>query len=135
MASRATATDCAIPVAAVKVGDEFVEYSPEAAAAIDWNKFAIYGSAKVQKCKDAACLQQTLIELFEPIAPTIRIALKGQAHRVRVPVRFEQVTDGIVARGEFPLRQSELGLQPFSVALGTLVVLDEMKVRFEIRAH
>jgi hypothetical protein len=65
----------------------------------------------------------------------VQITLKGQAHRVRVPVRFEQVTDGIVARGEFPLRQSELGLQPFSVAMGTLVVLDEMKVRFEIRAH
>ena len=38
----------------------------------------------------------------------------------------------IVASGEFPLSQSELGLKPFSVAMGTLVVLDEMRVRFEV---
>lgn len=49
------------------------------ATMIDWDKFAIYGSGKVQKCKDAACLQKTLLELFEPIAPTIQIALTGQA--------------------------------------------------------
>ena len=48
------------------------------AAAIDWNKFAIYGSAEVLKCKDAACLQKTLVGLFEPIAPTIQIVRKGQ---------------------------------------------------------
>src|SRR5688500_18305216 len=48
------------------------------AANIDWNKFAIYGSGKVQKCKNIDCLQETLVELFEPIAPTIQIALKGK---------------------------------------------------------
>lgn len=48
------------------------------AAAIDWNKFAIYGSKEVLKCKDATCLQQTLVGLFEPIAPTIQIVQKGR---------------------------------------------------------
>ena len=41
-------------------------------------------------------------------------------------------TGAIVARGEFPLTQSQFGLKPFSVAMGTLVVLDEMRVRFEV---
>ena len=39
------------------------------------------------------------------------------------------------AQGEFPLRQSELGLKPFSAAMGALVVLDEMHIRFEITAR
>ena len=33
------------------------------------------------------------------------------------------------------LKQSELGLKPFSVAMGTLVVLDDMRIRFEIFAR
>ena len=48
------------------------------AASIDWDKFAIYGSGEVLKCKDVTCLQKTLVELFEPIAPTIQIVLKGE---------------------------------------------------------
>jgi hypothetical protein len=40
-----------------------------------------------------------------------------------------------VASGEFALRQSEFGLKPFSVAMGSLVVLDEMRIRFEVTAR
>jgi len=52
-----------------------------------------------------------------------------------VPVEVERSDGQIVARGEFPLKQSELGLKPFTVALGTLVVLDELRVKFEITAR
>ena len=65
----------------------------------------------------------------------VELTLKGTAHQLRVPVQLERRDGGIVARGEFPLRQSELGLKPFSVAMGTLVVLDEMHIRFEITAR
>lgn len=51
------------------------------AAAIDWDRFAIYGSGQVLKCKDATCLQKTLIALFEPIAPTIFIGMKGDGRK------------------------------------------------------
>jgi len=65
----------------------------------------------------------------------VEITLKGQAYVLRVPVAVRRETGSVVASGEFPLRQSELGLKPFSVAMGTLVVLDEMRVRFEITAR
>ncbi|MEO5601552.1 MAG: hypothetical protein ABIR06_11565 [Cyclobacteriaceae bacterium] len=55
------------------------------AASIDWEKFAIYGSGKVQKCRDVQCLQETLVELFEPIAPTIQIELKGKERKESFP--------------------------------------------------
>jgi hypothetical protein len=54
---------------------------------------------------------------------------------VRVPVALERRLGELVARGEFPLKQSELGFKPFSVAMGTLVVIDEMRIRFDVTAR
>ncbi len=65
----------------------------------------------------------------------IEVTLKGQAYVLRVPVSVRREAGLVVASGEFPLRQSELGLKPFSVGLGSLVVLDEMHVRFEVAAR
>jgi len=65
----------------------------------------------------------------------VEITIKDQVHAVRVPVTIERKDGELVARGEFPLKQSELGFKPFSVAMGTLVVLDEMRIRFEVTAR
>jgi polyisoprenoid-binding protein YceI len=65
----------------------------------------------------------------------VEITLKGQAHQVRVPVALQRGDGALTASGEFTLKQSQLGLKPFSVAMGTLVVLDEMKIRFHITAR
>ena len=65
----------------------------------------------------------------------VEIAIKDQLRTVRVPVTFERKQGVLIARGEFPLKQSELGFKPFSVAMGTLVVIDEMRVHFEISAR
>lgn len=65
----------------------------------------------------------------------VEVTIKDQRRVLRVPVRLERSDREITARGEFPLKQSELGLQPFSAALGALVVLDDMRVQFEITAR
>lgn len=65
----------------------------------------------------------------------VEITIKDQVRSVRVPVTLERKEGALLARGEFPLKQSGLGLTPFSVALGTLVVLDEMHVHFEVSAR
>lgn len=65
----------------------------------------------------------------------VEITIKDQVHAVRVPVTLERKEGELVARGEFPLKQSELGFKPFSVAMGTLVVLDEMRIRFDVTAR
>jgi polyisoprenoid-binding protein YceI len=65
----------------------------------------------------------------------VEITLKDQVHHVRVPVQVNRQHGSIAASGEFPLRQSELGLKPFSAAMGALLVVDEMRVRFEVRAR
>jgi polyisoprenoid-binding protein YceI len=65
----------------------------------------------------------------------VEVTLKDQAYQVRVPVTLQHQEGAVIASGEFALKQSELGLKPFSVAMGTLVVLDEMKIRFQITAR
>jgi polyisoprenoid-binding protein YceI len=65
----------------------------------------------------------------------VAITIKDQLRSVRVPVTLDRKPGALIARGEFPLTQSELGFRPFSVAMGTLVVLDEMRILFEVVAR
>lgn len=48
------------------------------AAAIDWDRFAIYGSKQVEGCKNAEELKATLTALFQPIAPTVQVYLENE---------------------------------------------------------
>ncbi len=66
---------------------------------------------------------------------TVEVTVHGRSTTVVVPVHYESRMDGIVVSGEFPLKQTDLGLTPFSALLGALQVVDEMKVRFRIVAH
>ena len=65
----------------------------------------------------------------------VEITFRDSVYLMRVPVRVEQHEGVLIARGEFLMNQSQLGLKPFSVAMGTLVVMDEMRIRFEIVAR
>lgn len=65
----------------------------------------------------------------------IQITVRDKTNTVIVPVHFEQHADVIEVSGEFPLKQSDLGLTPFSALLGALQVIDEMKIRFHVVAH
>jgi len=65
----------------------------------------------------------------------VEITLKDQVHHVRAPIHVQRKDGGIAASGEFPLKQSGLGLKPFSAALGALLVVDEMRVRFDVTAR
>ena len=65
----------------------------------------------------------------------VQASVRDELHEFEVPVRYEQAAGTIVVSGETTLKQSELGLKPFSAMLGALVVQDEMRVRFRIVAH
>jgi len=64
----------------------------------------------------------------------VEITFKGATYVQRVPVSVHRGPGTLTASGEFKLWQTQLGLKPFSIAMGALVVLDEMKVRFEVTA-
>jgi hypothetical protein len=65
----------------------------------------------------------------------VQTTVRGQVRTISVPVRYEFAAGALIASGEAALRQSELGLTPFSALLGALQVQDEMRVRFRIVAR
>jgi polyisoprenoid-binding protein YceI len=66
---------------------------------------------------------------------TLLVGIKDQTHTMTLPVMVERSGAVLRASGELSLRQSALGLKPFSVMLGALQVLDEIKVRAQIVAR
>ena len=71
----------------------------------------------------------------ETVLARIQSAARGQVRSFAVPVRYERESGTLVLTGETALRQSDLGLTPFSAMLGALQVQDEMHVRFRIVAR
>jgi polyisoprenoid-binding protein YceI len=66
---------------------------------------------------------------------TVEVLIKGQAHTVHAPVTLRREGEELRASGEFPLSHSQLGLKPFTAAMGALAVLDDMTVKFELVAR
>lgn len=63
-----------------------------------------------------------------------RVDVRDQSHELTIPVSVKYEGERVIATGEFPVKQTDLGLTPFSVMLGALQVQDEMKVKFRIVA-
>lgn len=61
--------------------------------------------------------------------------VRDQHRTISVPIVWELAGDTLTVTGETALRQSELGLTPFTALLGALAVQDEMQVRFRIVAR
>jgi hypothetical protein len=65
----------------------------------------------------------------------VQTTVRGQLRTISVPVRYQYAAGALIVSGEAALKQSELGLTPFSALLGALQVQDEMRVRFRIVAR
>ena len=65
---------------------------------------------------------------------TVAISVAGHESRVDVPFTLRRDSDHLSAVGSLELRQTALGLTPFSLMLGALQVQDAMTVKFNIAA-
>ncbi|MGH8208269.1 MAG: YceI family protein [Steroidobacteraceae bacterium] len=65
----------------------------------------------------------------------VQVTVRDRIAFLVVPVRYTHSGDELLVSGELPLKQTDLGLTPFSALLGALQVVDEMKVRFHIVAR
>lgn len=63
------------------------------------------------------------------------VTVKNQVTPVTIPVTVTVHDERLVATGTVTVRQTELGLQPFSVGLGALSVRDELVLKFRLVAH
>jgi hypothetical protein len=65
---------------------------------------------------------------------TVAITVAGHESRVDVPFTLHRDSDHLSAVGSLELRQTALGLTPYSLMLGALQVQDAMTVKFNIVA-
>lgn len=70
----------------------------------------------------------------DPATPQVQAALRirDQTREVMLPVQVQTRDDRIEVRGEFPLRQSDFGITPLSVAMGALQVVDAVTIKFHL---
>jgi polyisoprenoid-binding protein YceI len=71
----------------------------------------------------------------EGILADVSVSIRGQTRTVTVPVQYEIQGNEVRARGRIALRQTDLGLTPFSLLGGALRVEDEMTVKFSVVAR
>jgi hypothetical protein len=64
-----------------------------------------------------------------------RIVVRDHVARINLPVTVQRTADELIASGAFDLTHAELGLTPYSVALGALRVADRMQVRYRLVAR
>ena len=63
------------------------------------------------------------------------VTVRGRQYPLEVPVSINTFDGGLVAVGRLRVAHSEIGLEPFTVALGSLRVADELQVAFRIVAR
>ncbi|MBS0376772.1 MAG: YceI family protein [Proteobacteria bacterium] len=70
------------------------------------------------------------------LAAVAVVTVRGHESTLSVPVALttEAGSGALLAEGAFELRQSDLGLEPFSIGLGALQVRDALAIRFRLRA-
>lgn len=81
-------------------------------------------------------VQSTRLETSqETVLATVTVNVAGQESTLTVPFVFSRETYGLSASASFELRQSAVGLTPFSLMLGALAVRDALQVKLEVRAQ
>lgn len=83
----------------------------------------------------AVSLQQEQPPAAGSARAQMQAVVRDEAHDISVPVHYQLTRDAVIVSGETSLKQSDLGLKPFSALLGALQVQDEMQVSFRIVAH
>jgi len=68
------------------------------------------------------------------LTATVEVSVAGHESRIDVPFTLEASPGRLAAHGEVWVRQSALGLTPFSVMMGALRVRDDIRVKFRFAA-
>lgn len=62
----------------------------------------------------------------------IVVAARGTLRRLSIPVNFTATESELGASGKLTLKQTELGITPFSIMMGALAVRDELDIEYSI---
>ena len=80
------------------------------------------------RCQQASVLEDGLL---------LQLLVSVRDHDAKLAVPVHWLRDGctLQASGEFTFRQSDLGIEPYSLMLGVLRVDDEIRARFQLTLH
>ncbi|MDE2219080.1 MAG: YceI family protein [Gammaproteobacteria bacterium] len=116
-------------------GNEFAE--PLAAADREGTRVHMLGERQLDALRYPAiglrCSRLTAIP--GGMSVELAITLRDHLAQLTVPLQWQQQGDTLRASGEFSFRQSDLGLEPYSLMLGALRVADEIHARFVLVAR
>lgn len=62
------------------------------------------------------------------------LRIKDQTRQVTVPVTLQTTDAGLRVRGAFEIKQTDFGITPLSIAMGALLVVDTLTIKFELVA-
>jgi len=65
----------------------------------------------------------------------VEVRIRDQVRSFSAQVSYTVNSNELLAQGELPLKQTDLGLAPFTALLGALQVQDEMQLQFRIVAR
>ena len=63
------------------------------------------------------------------------VTLRGETRPLPVAFRLTAIGVGFRARGTVLLRQTDFGMRPFTTAMGTIGVDDELRIEFDLLLH
>ena len=63
------------------------------------------------------------------------LRIKDQTRQVSVPITVSTVDGRLHVKGAFDIKQTDFGITPLNVAMGALLVLDTIKIKFELVAE
>lgn len=68
------------------------------------------------------------------VTMALELHVREAVYTVPVSVRFERLAGGVFVSGDLEIKQTSLGIQPYSALFGTLTVRDELAIQFRVRA-
>jgi polyisoprenoid-binding protein YceI len=71
----------------------------------------------------------------DQLTTRVEVRIRDQVRSISVPVSYTVSSTELLAEGALPLKQTALGLAPFTALLGALAVQDEMQLHFRVVAR
>ena len=66
------------------------------------------------------------------LAVDVQVEMHGKTREIRVPLSLDGLPDHLTVSGAFTLRQTDFGVQPYSVLGGLIAVADEVVIEFNL---
>jgi hypothetical protein len=113
-------------------GDDFPGEIPEDAKEGTRHNMLSAAVLNAAQFPDISVTSSALSGTLDSVTAEVEISAAGHSSRILVPVTLQGDAQHFVATGSMELRQTALGLAPYSLMGGALQVLDTMQLRFKI---